>query len=64
VGGSQGTTTYLLSTTNNWKDDAVDKLTGVDGEEVSLHGFSCVSVNRCLAIGGSSLVGTRTAPLT
>jgi photosystem II stability/assembly factor-like uncharacterized protein len=64
VGGSHGTTTYVLSTTNNWQDYSVDKLTGVDGEEVSVHGFSCVSVNRCLAIGGTSLIGARNPPLT
>lgn len=64
VGGGQGITAYVLSTANNWKDYSVDKLTGVQGGEVSVHGFACVTVNRCLGIGSTALLGTRNPPLT
>ena len=59
VGGEQTPDAVIASTTNNWEDFSYDKFEGIEGAAPAIKSFGCDSVNRCVAVGSTSLVGLR-----
>ncbi|HEY8581516.1 MAG TPA: hypothetical protein VIL49_01165, partial [Capillimicrobium sp.] len=62
AGGMQGVQSIVASTVNNWADfsyDTIGDLRAAPG----IAGFGCESVNRCVAVGSTVLVGVRTPPV-
>lgn len=59
VGGGNGVTATIVSTTDNFATYSVDTITGILGAEVAFHGFGCESVTRCVGVGSTAAVGTR-----
>jgi hypothetical protein len=63
AGGAHGVQAIVASTTNNWADYSYDEIGDIRASPI-LAGFSCVTLNRCLAVGSTALVGIRTPPIT
>jgi photosystem II stability/assembly factor-like uncharacterized protein len=59
VGGEKTPDAAILSTTNNWADFSYEKIQGIEGAAPMIKSFGCESVNRCVAVGSTSLVGVR-----
>jgi hypothetical protein len=59
AGGVHGPNAIIVSTTNNWDDFSYDELEGIEGAAPTIKSFGCDSVNRCVAVGSTSLVGAR-----
>jgi photosystem II stability/assembly factor-like uncharacterized protein len=62
AGGVHGADAIIASTKNNWDDWSYEKISGLEGAAPTVAGFGCESVDRCVAVGSTSLVGTRTPP--
>ena len=60
AGGVHGSDAVIASTADNWKNFAYDAIPGIEGDMPTVKAFGCESVNRCVAVGGTSLVGVRT----
>ena len=58
AGGVHGPDAIIASTTNNWVDFSYDKIAGIEGVE-TLAAIGCETVNHCVAVGSSALVGVR-----
>jgi hypothetical protein len=63
AGGAHGPQAIVASTTNNWADYSYDQI-GDIRESPILSGFSCVSINECLAVGSTALIGLRNPPIS
>jgi hypothetical protein len=59
AGGTHGPQAVIASTTNDWADFAYDELDDLRGS-IAVNGFGCESVDRCVAVGDTVLVGVRT----
>jgi photosystem II stability/assembly factor-like uncharacterized protein len=59
AGGEHGTNAVIGSTTNNWTDFSYDKISGIEGKEPKVTAFGCASVDRCVGVGSTALVGVR-----
>jgi photosystem II stability/assembly factor-like uncharacterized protein len=59
VGGIHGPNAVIASTTNNWADFSFEEIEGIEGAAPTITSFGCESVNRCVAVGSTALVGTR-----
>jgi photosystem II stability/assembly factor-like uncharacterized protein len=59
AGGIHGADAIIASTKDNWADYAYEKIEGIEGAAPAIAGFGCESVDRCVAVGGTSLIGTR-----
>ncbi len=60
AGGIHGADAIIASTKDNWADYAYEKIEGIEGAAPAIAAFGCESVTRCVAVGGTSLVGKRT----
>jgi hypothetical protein len=59
VGGTHGDKAVIASTTSDWADYSIDEIVGVEGAAPSVEGIGCESVDKCVGVGGTSLVGVR-----
>jgi photosystem II stability/assembly factor-like uncharacterized protein len=59
VGGVHGPNAIVASTTNGWDDYSIDEIEGIEGAAPTIKAFGCESVERCVAVGSTSLIGTR-----
>ncbi len=59
AGGIRGADAIIASTKNNWADYAYEKIEGIEGASPTVAAFGCESINRCVAVGGTSLLGKR-----
>jgi photosystem II stability/assembly factor-like uncharacterized protein len=59
AGGIHGADAIIASTKNNWADYAYEKIEGIEGAAPTIAAFGCESVDRCVAVGGTSLIGKR-----
>lgn len=57
AGGIHGDDAIVASTRNGWKDFSYDKIPGIEGAAPTITGFGCESVDRCVAVGSTALVG-------
>jgi hypothetical protein len=68
VGGVHGIDIVIASTTNNWDDFSYDLVSDVRnvavGTPPGISGFGCPTVNRCVGVGNSVLIGVRNPPLS
>ena len=63
VGGLKLPNAIIASTKNNWADWTYEKIPGIEGVTPTVAAFGCETVNRCVGVGGTSLVGTRDQPI-
>lgn len=59
VGGIHEPNAVIASTTNNWDDFSYEEIEGIEGAAPTIKSFGCDSVNRCVAVGSTSLLGVR-----
>ncbi len=59
AGGVHGPNAIVASTTNNWADYSIDEIEGIEGAAPTIKSFGCDSADRCVAVGSTSLIGTR-----
>jgi photosystem II stability/assembly factor-like uncharacterized protein len=59
AGGIHGADAIIASTKDNWADYAYEKIEGIEGAAPTVAAFGCESVDRCVAVGGTSLIGRR-----
>jgi hypothetical protein len=59
AGGVHGPDAIIASTTKNWVDFTYDKIQGIEGANPTITSFGCETVNRCVAVGSTALVGHR-----
>jgi hypothetical protein len=59
AGGEHGPDAIIASTTNNWLDFSYDKIQGIEGADPAVNAIGCETVDRCVAVGGTALVGVR-----
>jgi photosystem II stability/assembly factor-like uncharacterized protein len=59
AGGVHGPKAIIASTTDNWADFSYDEIDGIEGAAPTVTSFGCESVDRCVAVGSTSLVGVR-----
>jgi hypothetical protein len=59
AGGVHGTDAIIASTTNNWTDFSYEKISGIEGGAPTITSFGCETVDRCVAVGSTALIGTR-----
>lgn len=59
VGGKHGDKAVIASTTNHWADFSLQEIEGIEGASPAVEAFGCESVDRCVGVGGTSLVGVR-----
>ncbi len=59
AGGIHGPDAIIASTTNNWFDFSYDKIEGIEGTEPIVNAIGCETVDHCVAVGGTALVGVR-----
>jgi hypothetical protein len=59
AGGKHGPDAIITSTNDNWVNFSMDKIEGIEGADPSVTAFGCESVDHCVAVGGTSLVGVR-----
>ena len=62
VGGKQGVQSVVASTLDGFTTYSYDKIGDLRAAP-GISGFGCESVNRCVAVGSTVLVGTRTPPV-
>jgi hypothetical protein len=60
AGGKHGPDVIIASTTDNWTDFSYDQIPGVEGMMPTIKSFGCETVDRCVAVGGTALIGVRT----
>ncbi|MDO8730998.1 MAG: hypothetical protein Q7L55_00245 [Actinomycetota bacterium] len=63
IGGLQGKQTIVTSTVDNFASYSYDKI-GDIRDQPGVKGFGCESVNRCVAVGSTVLLGLRNPPVT
>jgi photosystem II stability/assembly factor-like uncharacterized protein len=59
AGGIHGPDAIIASTTNNWADFSYDKIAGIEGAAPTIKSFGCETINRCVAVGSTALIGVR-----
>jgi photosystem II stability/assembly factor-like uncharacterized protein len=59
AGGIQPPRSLIISTKDNWENWSSDELEGIEGANPTVAGFGCETIDRCIAIGGTSIVGVR-----
>ncbi len=59
AGGIHGPDAIIASTTNNWADFSYQQIQGIEGSAVTIKSFGCETVDRCVAVGGTALIGVR-----
>ena len=59
AGGVHGPNAIIASTTNNWSDYSIDEIEGIEGATPTIKAFGCDPPDRCVAVGSTSLIGTR-----
>ncbi len=59
IGGKHADKAVIASTTNNWADFSIQEIAGIEGASPAVEAFGCESVDRCVGVGGTSLVGSR-----
>jgi photosystem II stability/assembly factor-like uncharacterized protein len=59
AGGIHGPDAIIASTTNSWTDFSYDKIQGIEGAAPTIKSFGCETVERCVAVGSTALVGVR-----
>jgi hypothetical protein len=60
AGGIHGSDAIIASTTDNWAQFTYEMFQGIEVDgPASILSFGCESVNRCVAVGGTALVGVR-----
>jgi hypothetical protein len=68
AGGKHGTDGIIASTTDDWANYSYDKIKAIEFESSpeapEILGFGCETVNRCVAVGDTALVGKRVQPLS
>jgi hypothetical protein len=62
AGGAHGPQSIVASTTNNWADYSYDEIGDIRAAP-AISGFGCESINRCIAVGSTVLVGVRNPPI-
>ncbi len=63
VGGLQGKQTIVTSTTDSFSTYSYDKI-GDLRTQPGVKGFACETLNRCVAVGSTVLLGLRNPPIT
>jgi hypothetical protein len=61
VGGEHGDKAVIASTLDNWANFSIQDIEGIEGATVGVGAIGCESVEHCVAVGGTSLVGVRKA---
>jgi photosystem II stability/assembly factor-like uncharacterized protein len=59
AGGIKSPKSFIASTKDEWKTWSFDELEGIEGANPTVAGFGCETVDRCVAVGGTALVGVR-----
>lgn len=59
AGGIHGPNVIIASTTDFWTHFSLDEFGGVEGAEPTIKAFGCETVNRCVAVGSTALIGER-----
>jgi photosystem II stability/assembly factor-like uncharacterized protein len=59
AGGIQPPKSLIVSTKDNFENWSADELEGIEGANPTVAGFGCETIDRCIAIGGTSIVGVR-----
>ncbi len=59
AGGVHGALAIIASTTNNWVDFSYQKIPAIEGAKTTISSFGCETAYRCVAVGGTALVGVR-----
>jgi photosystem II stability/assembly factor-like uncharacterized protein len=59
AGGVHGPDAIIASTTNNWADFSYQKIPGIEGAAPTITSFGCETVDRCVGVGSTALVGVR-----
>jgi hypothetical protein len=62
AGGGHGVQAIVASTTNNWTDYSYDEIGDIRAAP-AIAGFGCESVNRCVGVGSTVLIGVRNPPV-
>ncbi len=62
AGGIHGPDAVIASTTNNWADFSYDQIAGIEGAAPTIKAFGCKTVDRCVAVGSTALIGVRKRP--
>ncbi len=62
AGGIHGDEAIVASTRNDWTDFSYDKIAGIEGAAPTITAFGCESVDRCVAVGTTALVGVAEHP--
>jgi hypothetical protein len=60
AGGEHGGKAVLVTTRDAWANYSEDEIGGLDSAAPMLKGFTCETVDRCLAVGDTAIVGVRT----
>jgi photosystem II stability/assembly factor-like uncharacterized protein len=59
AGGIKSPKSFIASTKDGWKTWSFDELEGIEGANPTVAGFGCETVDRCIAVGGTAMVGVR-----
>ncbi len=59
AGGVHGADAIIATTTNTWADYTYDAIEGLEGGAPTVKGFGCESIDRCVAVGDTALIGVR-----
>lgn len=60
AGGIHGPDAIIATTDNNWADFSYDAFEGIEGAAPTIKSFGCETIDRCVAVGSTALIGTRT----
>ncbi|MDO9486089.1 MAG: hypothetical protein Q7K25_08540 [Actinomycetota bacterium] len=63
IGGLQNKQSIVTSTVDNFKTYSYDKIGDIRNDP-AIKGFACETLNRCVAVGSTVLVGVRNPPVT
>jgi hypothetical protein len=61
AGGVNGLNAIIASTQNGWDDFSYDEIEGIEGAAPTITALGCHSVDSCVAVGSTSLLGLRNA---
>jgi hypothetical protein len=59
AGGVHGPDAIIASTTDDWTDFSYDQIPGIEGALPTVTSFGCQTVDRCVAVGSTALIGVR-----
>jgi len=59
AGGTHVPNAVIASTSNGWDDFSYDEIQGIEGGAPTIASFGCETVDRCVAVGSTALVGLR-----